>query len=543
MKNKFRNHPSIILEQIGAFWGAIIFFLVINFDYNEWRELSKDIKKIEDFVSVFIAFGVLFGIFLLRIVLSVIRWYKTWITVDEASITISVNTINQSVNTIGIKNISNVNIERNIFEMIIGTSKVKIDTDSYSTAESTDVSIVLKRDKAEMLKQYLIASVNEQPSEDKFSGGNGKAVDDKDAFGVSKNEVERHVNGGVEAGVGRYTNGVNKPDYDVYYNYKNVLAHCVFTAPISGIIISLSGIIIFIVFLIQQILNGGFNMHSMTALFAQVFSAGMVVVMVFLSAIYSLIKDFFKYYGFHSCRVKNRIQIEFGLFKRSSYEIPINRINAIVIQKSVISRITHRCCVDLINVGIGDENEEKSRLLLSVPDKHLREMFNRLLPEFDEYFQIAPNSEKIRQPKRVWWKHGMGVCKILLFSVIAFVAANSFHLLTGIYTAVFWCSAVVIVCLYLMGCYGGYHADKLQLHEKYLAVSDGIFAMTTTFVQYKKIQHMELTQKPMERILNLQKGVVYILASIQKSFINIPTFDKKQIEPIIELFLEDGKRS
>lgn len=512
MKNKFRNHPSLILEQIGAFWGTIIFFLVLNFDFEEWKTALTDMKS-----SGLIVIGILLAIFLLRTAISAIRWYKTWITVDETSITISINTLNQSVNTIGLKNISNVTIERNIFEMLIGTSKIKIDTDSHSTAETTDVKIILKKNKAEQLRQYLMAGTNRNDE---------NLTDD----GKTRSESEVRADSQEPA-----------PVYEVYYNIKNTIMHCIFTAPISGIVITLTGIVLFTVFFAQQLSSGGFSMQKLAVLFSEAVSAGIILLMLFFSAAYSLIKDFFKYYKFHAHRINNRIQIEFGLFKRNSYEIPINRINSIVIQKSVISRITHRSCVDLINVGIGDEKEESTRLLLSVNDKYLGEVLHRVLPEFDEYFQTTPGAEDIRPPKAIWWKHGFGACKILAIAMIAFVVAASFHLISGVFTALYWGSAIAIICFYLIGCYFAYRADRLQLHRNYLAISSGIFAMTTQFVKYSKIQHMELMQGPLERGLNLQRGVIYILASLQQNMISIPAFDKNQMEPIVRLFLEDGK--
>ena len=49
--------------------------------------------------------------------------------------------------------IANINIEQNIFERIISTCKVKIDTDSRSTADETDIEIVLKKDIANEMKE------------------------------------------------------------------------------------------------------------------------------------------------------------------------------------------------------------------------------------------------------------------------------------------------------------------------------------------------------------------------------------------------------
>ena len=51
------------------------------------------------------------------------------------------------------KNISNINTEQNLFEMIMGTCKIKIDTSSLSTADQTDVKIVLKKADAEAFRR------------------------------------------------------------------------------------------------------------------------------------------------------------------------------------------------------------------------------------------------------------------------------------------------------------------------------------------------------------------------------------------------------
>lgn len=533
MDNRFRNHPSLILEQIGAFWGAVILFLILNFDIDEWKELSKDMKITEDLLSVLIVFGIMTGIFLLRTVLSIIRWYKTWIILDETSITISVNTLKQSVNTIGIKNISNVNIERNIFERIIGTSKVKLDTDSYSTAETTDVEIILKKDKAEQLKQYLMEGAREERNAQKRT-----AVDEDNAARQELAETDMGISDTTAQQRQTATDKNDSAQYDVYYNNKNIILHCIHTAPITGIIITLAGILLFTAFFAQQISEGGLSLEKIMGLLSEALSAALVAIMVFFSAAYSLIKDFIKYYKFQARRIDNRIQIEFGLLKRISYEIPVNRINSIVINKSVISRFTHHSCVDLINVGIGDEKEENTRLLLSVPDKYLAEVMHRILPEFDEFFQINSKSEHIRQPREIWWKHGFGACKILIAAMLIFVVIRALIALDGIVYAIYAGCVIAFICFYLLGCYGSYLADGLWLHEKYLAVSSGIFAMTIQFVKYSKIQHMVLLQGPVERCFNLQRGTVYILASALKSIVNIPAFEKRQTESMARLFLE-----
>mgnify|MGYP000034238020 FL=1 len=66
------------------------------------------------------------------------------------------NTWNKKKNTIGLKNISNVNTEQNLLEMLLGTCKVKLDTNSMSTSDKTDVKIILKKAEAEQFRLYVM---------------------------------------------------------------------------------------------------------------------------------------------------------------------------------------------------------------------------------------------------------------------------------------------------------------------------------------------------------------------------------------------------
>lgn len=521
MKTKFRNHPSLLVEQMGRFWAVIFVIFILNFDWKEWQSIIRDIRKTGDFTPI-IAVLIMLGIFILYTLITTIHWYKTWIIIDETSITIAVNTINKSSNTIGLKNISNVNIQRNIFEMLIGTCKIKIDTDSRSTANSTDVSIVLKKEQAEKLRQHLMNASKEntapEASPETESEAGTQTLQSTQAKQVS-------------------------PVYNVYYDNKKVLTHCIYTAPITGIVMTLIGLIGLTVFVVTQIIQKGLGLQSMLALVAKSAVAGSTFILFYAGAAYSLIKDFFKYYHFRAQRIDDRIQIEFGLFKQGSYEVPVERINSIIIQKSVISRLTRRCCVDLINVGIGDEKGENTRLLLSIPDKHLAEILHRLLPEFDDYFDDEAVSDSIRQPHKIWWKHGFGACMLLIAAAIAFVILWQQLIVTPLISTIYWTVVAAITVFFMMGCYSAYRATKLQLHENYLAVSSGIFAMTTQFVRYRKIQYMELNESLTERILHLQSGTIHILASAEKSMVTIPSFDKQKIQPLISLFTEDAKRA
>lgn len=552
MDNKFRNHPSLMLEQLGVFGVIIITFLISSLD--DLDEILGDIKN-SDSTTLLIIILVILAVILFRLAVNTIVWYKTWITVDETSITITKNTIFRSVNTIGLRNISNINIERNLLERILGTSTVKIDTESRSTADTTDVTILLRKDKAEALRERLLAgataakhtqtiAANEQL--DGTAGAAASVPNNSQTSDPTSVQNDGQISDPTSVpDNGQVTSANAAPNSrqvlsEVAYNTKQVLTHCVYSASIISLLVCLAALIAIIALFLKMVVFGD---HSIGSLIQMIPTAlgGIVVIGSFVyAALRSLIGDFFRYYSFRIKRMPDHLHMEFGLFKRTSYEIPIKRISSIIVQRPVFSRISKRCFVDIINIGMGDEKEENTRLLLSIPEKHLPELLHRLLPEFDAYFTES-DTAPIRPPKAIWRKMIIDSAKLLVFLAIGWTLMITVFGVTGL-PAVLGCigSFVLAMLIYLIGCYGTYKANKLQLCENYIAITNGMFASSTQFIDYHKIQYIELQQTPVEHLLHLQHGIVYILAGAMNSFTSIPCFAKEQIDPIVQLFLEDS---
>ena len=154
---KFRNHISVVPERMGrmlVFLAALFFgSLVQNLPdlLEEARSLSEDRN------TFLLSLGGILLLFLCFLGYQLLIWAKTWIYVSEGTLVIERRTLNRKVHTIAVRNISNINTEQNLFEMLIGTSKLKLDTNSLSTADKTDVRIVLKTSDAEAFRSYLLS--------------------------------------------------------------------------------------------------------------------------------------------------------------------------------------------------------------------------------------------------------------------------------------------------------------------------------------------------------------------------------------------------
>lgn len=160
---RFRNHISIVIERLGR----AILILGAVFVGNLLPELDTIVENLgnlkENLMIVLLASGGILAILALLLIWQVIVWSKTYISIQDQTIVIEQNTLNRKKNTIGIKNISNVNTEQNLFEMLLGTYKVKLDTNSLSTADKTDVKIVLKKAQAEWFKNAVMSLMEETP--------------------------------------------------------------------------------------------------------------------------------------------------------------------------------------------------------------------------------------------------------------------------------------------------------------------------------------------------------------------------------------------
>ena len=165
---RFRNHISIVAEQLGRglwFVGAVAVGGVVQ-NVREAVQLAQLGREAGGAVLQGLLVALVFLVIL--VAWQVLVWARTFISIDGTTLVIERNTLNRKVNTIGIGNISNVNTEQNLFEMLVGTCKIKLDTNSLSTADSTDVKIVLKKREAEVFCARITRIMEEMAGDSRW---------------------------------------------------------------------------------------------------------------------------------------------------------------------------------------------------------------------------------------------------------------------------------------------------------------------------------------------------------------------------------------
>lgn len=311
---RFRNHISIVVEKLGVLGGIVVAYLIAN--VNTLSDLVAMGMPSENLVSVFLAGVAILMVLLFVVGYNVAVWSRTWISLVDGSIVIERNTLQKKKNTIGIKNISNVNLEQNLFEMLIGTCKVKLDTNSLSTADQTDVKIVLKKADAEAFRAEVTALL--QACE---------LVPEADISTVEQ--------------------------WDYEASTQDIIMHGLFSIRLSVVLIAIGSTTALFVTTLLTLRHGAVAESLGSLLVNIVLFGGMA-----LSAIRNLVMGFLKYYNFKIARRGDKLVMRYGLLKKVHYTIPVRTINGLVVRQSMSARVTGYAMAEIINIGMGDDESE-----------------------------------------------------------------------------------------------------------------------------------------------------------------------------------------
>lgn len=488
-KKKFRCHFSIIFENTAALG---IFLVVVLFgQIQNVIEFATSLKE-EDMWAVFGGFLILLGITLLVFVYQLLVWKKTYIILEDQTLVVQRLTWNRKENTFGIKNISNINLEQNLFEMVMGTYKIKIDTNSLSTANKTDIKIVLSKDKAIQFK----------------------------------NEIMEQIHGNEMI----HTENLTAEDFDLKYGLDEIVKNSIISTPLFAIFVFV-GLIVLIVVGLTQVKLG----NNMLDFAKNAFGGYLAIALSLIGIVGSTVKNIIKFYDFRVKRFEDRLLIGYGLLKKRNYEIPIEMINAIKIKQSSIARMFKYYSLEIINVGVNDENSEAAYLVLYAKKEKFDQLLNRVLPEFS-----STTDENIKmQPKKVWRVKAFGLgCWTTVF-VAALVLLKSLKL-PFVPTVCFSSGAIALFLMILVTYILNFKTEGLCVGEDFLGASSGVFFKNTTLLKYDKIQYLDLKQGPISKKLGLSHGYIFILAALTNRICTFGYFCQEDIEKI---HVKMGKKS
>ena len=491
-KIRFRNHISIIVERAGAgFW---VLMGILFWQFIDDPEMIQEISQTEDGLFwLLVGLGLFLAVIFLVLFIQYIIWAKTYISVDGTSIIFEKNTLKYQKKTIGIKNISNINTEQNLFEMLVGTCKVKMDTNSMSTADATDLIIVLKKKEAEQFQAYILGIMN-------------KNMD----FSAEDRQVK------LEQGPGYSDKGASMNE---------IVVHGLLSIRLISVVVALAAILGLVGVLKDAVSHGtGGLMGALSSILILFFFAG--------SSLWNIAKGFLQYYDFHVERRESRLYIEYGLIKKVKYTIPVDKINAIRLIQSPQARVLNYYTVELINVGMGDnQEEEKSFFLMYDKAGLIGQKIDQLLPEF------AGCQEKaiVRQPISVWAVWFVPLLLTALFMLFGIIVTVEYLPELWMMASPLFAGVLFLIFVFY---FLKFVTEGCILEEDVLGICKGTFGRKLIFIKYDKIQYLKVSQNFLAKHFQIIHTTVSLLASSSNRFHEIPYHKEEQVEELKRKILQ-----
>lgn len=451
-----RNHFSIVLERAGAVIAFLLLLVVNELKDVGWEIFTPDYYRALIQQAFYggqrsVLIGLLIAAFLIwYIIISVRFWKRTTFYIDGVDFVYERRTMFRASSRLPIQNIAVVNIERNIFERLIGTAKVKIDLNSSRTANSTDFKFVLRLQQALALKQALT-------------------------------EIKQNLNG--EAAQETETVETEPRERIAFFSVAEALRHKLLFMPVIQSLITLTAL-----FILPQLRLSGERTSMNRLLYLLLIAVGGWFV--------SLISGTLNLGNYTVERDSRMIYITCGVLNRKHYMFETEKINAVLIRKPLLARCFGLASIDLAVVGLGNEKNETTHLALTSDKAQIQRILQACVPEF-----VCSES-----PRRC---HPMGIVWPILRAVLLGAAT----LLLGLVYDKAFIFALIVFGIALIGALLEFFSCDFAKDGEIVRYTGGTFNKQTGIFKYGDIQSMEVRTNPLYRLFGIGRLRFFVLGA------------------------------
>lgn len=443
-----RNHFTVVLERAGAVI-AFLLVLVINdlkdvgweiftLDYYRglWHMAAYEGKK-----SVLIGLAIFAGL-LWYLYISVRYWKRTTFYIDGVDFVYERKTMFRASSRLPIQNIAVVNVERNIFERLIGTAKVKIDLNSSRTANSTDFKFVLREQQALELKEKLM-------------------------------DIKQSLTGEETA---QEDEAAQEPREQIaFFTVGEALRHKLLFIPVIQTLITLT-----VLFVLPQLrLSGDYNMSRLWYL----------LIIAVVGWVGSIVNGTLNLGNYKIERDSRMLYISCGVLNQRHYMFETEKINAVIIRKPLLARMFGMASIDLAVVGLGNEKNETTHLSLATDKRQIEAILHACVPEFT-----------CSEPPRHC--HALNIVWPILR---AFLLGGATYLVLGQVYMDAYIFGLIVLGVALLGAVLEYAACDFAKDDQIVRYTGGTFNKQTGIFKYGDVQSMEIRTNVFYRLFGIAR--------------------------------------
>ena len=189
---------------------------------------------------------------------------------------------------------------------------------------------------------------------------------------------------GQEGGFEEKYSKEDKDHWAIQTNMGDIFTHGLFSVNLLSVLVVI-GCVVGAAGMVLQVIHSVSVGESIVKMLLSV----LMLIAIFSSAIWNIVKGFIQYYDFKIDRNENKLYIRYGILKKVNYTIPAEKISALKLKQTFFARLTGRYTAEIINIGMGDDAAETQSFFLPYCKRNqMEERIRLLLPEFYEAVQM-----------------------------------------------------------------------------------------------------------------------------------------------------------
>ncbi len=222
-----------------------------------------------------------------------------------------------------------------------------------------------------------------------------------------------------------------------------------------------------------------------------------LVTIVCLILVFSIVRNFIKYYDFTLEKHQDYYKISYGLINKQNFTLQRRYINGVIIKQTLLARIFGICEISLINAGYGssgkEDGEDTSYFILSVPLQKAHALLKEMMDEYDEFYSGEPPVFKAYIPKKV--------VSIIITIIVAILLIK----FSPIHDIFIYLALILFIISDIIGLFLQTRFNRLCFKDNKIYCTD----LTTTFFMYtykkyivnvEAVLKLEFNRGPFQRL-------------------------------------------
>lgn len=490
-------HPTLIVERAVRYFGIILLAVLVNL-----------IQAVSEASELWIPGAAAAACALLILALCWLSWSKTYISLTETTLTYESGIITKKRVEIPFSKINTIDMGRNLFERIVGTCRLKIDTGAMSADadESSETDLVFSLADAERLRSFILSR---------------SAADEDELRREGKSPLEqREPSWAIRAGMGDFfLYGLTSSS--VWRLFWLGLLGLSFIGELSSGVIEKAAQSVFPV--LMQVWETA-TAHGIIVLILLILACAAAVALA--ANIISVLWAAVRFYNFRVAREGDNIIVRYGLISLKHYTLPVRNIHAVVVRRNTMQQLLGRCSAEVVSVGYGDEQNETALLFPIIKTDRLAWLIDTLLPEYSGSPELHRASRRAVRYMIVW-----PLIFYTLFSAAAIFACSFIMDSIIAVSAALAAGFVVLLVTRLLA----YRHCAMGWNDKSLVMQSGGLHMQTHHIRMDAVQSVRSSGGFFKRRRGVRKYTAIIHAPVLRQTVVCKWLDHGYLREICEV--------